>query len=305
MYLKELIYIVTIADVGSISHAAESLCMAQSSLSEFLQQYEAELGTRLFIRTSAGVRPTSQGRLFVYNARQMLLHYRRVKNEISDIENLKGGTIELGVSTFRGTYLIPGVLRKFYDQYPDIRVNIHEENSMALEQQILDGRLDLALVALPLVKLKMAADYLLKDEICIVAAKSHPIMQFAQKSDKSPWRCWIDLKDVEQFEFILSAHDTILGRRGRKVFEEAGIRPMICNDNITASFACAMAVKGLGLAFTYRSSITDRGANCLSIGKNGEYLDLALVSPEGYQSKAARALRQVFHTYFQEEGFRD
>lgn len=53
MNLKELNYIVTIADEGSISRAAEKLYMAQSSLSQFLFQYEAELGAKLFVRTHA------------------------------------------------------------------------------------------------------------------------------------------------------------------------------------------------------------------------------------------------------------
>lgn len=57
MNLKELNYIVTIADEGSISRAAEKLYMAQSSLSQFLQLYEAELGAPLFMRTSRGRTP--------------------------------------------------------------------------------------------------------------------------------------------------------------------------------------------------------------------------------------------------------
>ena len=69
MHLKELTYIVTLADEGSISRAADKLYMAQSSLSQFLQQYESELGLPLFIRTSKGIRPTSAGTLFVDNAR--------------------------------------------------------------------------------------------------------------------------------------------------------------------------------------------------------------------------------------------
>lgn len=86
MDLKELNYIVTIADEGSISHAAEKLYMAQSSLSQFLHLYEAELGTPLFMRTSRGVRPTASGSVFIAHARQILLHYRRAQSEVWGIE---------------------------------------------------------------------------------------------------------------------------------------------------------------------------------------------------------------------------
>ena len=88
MDLKELNYIVVIADEGSISRAADKLYMAQSSLSQFLFQYEAELGAKLFVRTARGVRPTSAGEVFIDHARQILMDYHRTKNEIWDIEQL-------------------------------------------------------------------------------------------------------------------------------------------------------------------------------------------------------------------------
>ena len=88
MNLKELNYIVTIADEGSISRAAEKLYMAQSSLSQFLQLYEAELGAPLFMRTSRGVRPTASGSVFLNHARQILLQYHRAQSELWDIEEL-------------------------------------------------------------------------------------------------------------------------------------------------------------------------------------------------------------------------
>ncbi len=76
MELKELTYIVTIANEGSISRAAEKLYMSQSSLSQALQIYESELGTPIFMRTSRGVHPTSSGAVFLSHARQILQHYR-------------------------------------------------------------------------------------------------------------------------------------------------------------------------------------------------------------------------------------
>ena len=61
MDLKELDYIVTVANEGSISRAAEKLFMAQSSLSQAVRLFEQDLGTPIFVRTARGVRPTSAG----------------------------------------------------------------------------------------------------------------------------------------------------------------------------------------------------------------------------------------------------
>ena len=111
MDLRELDYIVTVANEGSISRAAEKLFMAQSSLSQAVRPFEQDLGTPIFVRTARGVRPTSAGEAFIFHARQILQQYQEARSEASDIENLKGGTVIFGISTYRGTYLLPPVLK--------------------------------------------------------------------------------------------------------------------------------------------------------------------------------------------------
>ena len=138
MEFRELNYLITIAEERSISEAAEKLFMAQSSLSQSLQSMEAELGGKLFIRTSTGVRPTQAGEIMLERARKMLVDYRQVRDIIQDMEELKAGQVEFGISTFRGSYLLPGALRSFKRLYPQIHVEITEANSMALEQLLIE-----------------------------------------------------------------------------------------------------------------------------------------------------------------------
>jgi len=87
MDIKELKYIIAIAEEGSISRAAERLYMAQSSLSQFLSNYEKELHTKLFMRTANGVRATYSGELFVQRAKQMLVSYHRTQNDYGKLKN--------------------------------------------------------------------------------------------------------------------------------------------------------------------------------------------------------------------------
>lgn len=299
MDIKELNYIVTIANEGSISRAAEKLYMAQSSLSQFLQQYEAELGTPLFIRTSRGIRPTASGSVFIAHIRQILLHYRRAQGELWDIEELHGGQIELGISTFRGTYLLPKVLKRFHEIYPGIHVEITEMDSVDLEERILEGLLDMALIALPAVKLKHQVDFLMSDEIHIVASKDHPVMEHVRRDPGG--RAWVQLEDAAPHEFILGPPQTILGMIARREFRNRGLEPFARNTNFTAPFAAAMAREGVGLALTYHSCIVPHdNAEYLSIGEEGVFLDLALTYPTGeYRSKATQALGRLFHEIYQ------
>ena len=139
MEMKELVYLVTLAEEESISRAAERLYMAQSSLSQFLHQFEAELGTKLFVRTSKGITPTYSGKCFIEHAGEILRDYQKAKNELWDNENLAAGKVVLGISSFRGRRMLPKVLKQFQEIYPNVKVQVVEAHSMRLEELLLDG----------------------------------------------------------------------------------------------------------------------------------------------------------------------
>jgi len=301
MDFKELTYIVAIADEGSISRAAEKLYMAQSSLSQFLQQYEAELGSRLFNRTARGVRLTAAGTAFVRRARDMLQQYHRAQSEIDDIETLQCGTIELGISTFRGSYLLPPVLKRFRELHPHVHVEITELDSAVLEERILGGYLDIGVVALPLTRLKYKTDFLMRDEVVLIANRNHPIMAFVQREPDA--RQWIDFKDAARFEFVLGSPSTMLGRIARMEFYKHSTVPLAHSANISAPFAAALARSGAALALTYRScQVLSEEAEYLSLGKGGIFIELALAyPPDGYRSKATKALSSLMHEMLQQE----
>ena len=299
MDLKEFTYLITLAEQGSISKAADELYMAQSSLSQFLQQAESELGVKLFTRTSKGIRPTYNGSVFIEHLRKLSEDYRRAKNELWDNEHLKGGKLTFGISSFRGRRMAPLILKRFYERYPDVQVEVVEENSMKLEELLLEGRLDLAVIALPPAKLRHGTIFLKNEEVLMVANRHHPVMAFARpKPDGSGY--WVDLRDAAQFGFILSAHDTILGIIGRDLFKKYKLPCQIIHGNITAALAVSMASEGLGLAFTYASAAEQtEDAVFLSIGQERVFMKLGLAYPsEEYHSKAVRALEEIIREIY-------
>lgn len=107
MEIKELNYLIAIAEEKSIFKAAEWLYMAQSSPNQFLQILESSLGSQLFISTSRGIRPTETGNIMVKYAYATLIEYHRTQDEIQDLKDLKSGSVILGISGFRGSYLLP------------------------------------------------------------------------------------------------------------------------------------------------------------------------------------------------------
>lgn len=301
MEMKEFTYLVALAEEKSISKAAERLYMAQSSLSQFLQQFESELGTKLFVRTSKGIRPTYSGECFIEQARQMLLLYQRAKNELWDNENMEAGRVIFGISSFRGIRMLPRILKSFYEKYPKVKVDVVEEHSMRLEELLLEGKLDLAVIATPTVKLKNDVEFLKDDEVLIVANKEHPIMKSIHLIEGTS-NYWVNIEDAAKFEFIMSGYDTILGSLSRKLFSEKGIQYYAENNNITAAMSVSMAREGLGLAFTYQSCAEPyENVEYLRIGRKGVYLELGLAYPSNeYHSKAAeeleKTIREIYRT---------
>ncbi len=298
MEVKELNYIIAIAEEKSISKAAERLFMAQSSLSQFLINLEAEIHSKLFVRTSTGVRPTEAGRLMIEYAYREMSEYHRVRDKIQDVNNLQGGRVIMGISTFRGTFLLPPVLTAFHEKYPDIHIIIVEENSMALEQMLKNGTIDLALIILPPKELKHKIDVVMRDEICIITSPNHPALNFAKESPEHSMSAipkYIDLKDAVQFEFLLSDYDTILGRESRKIFREHNLIPKVYNEKLSAFLAASMGAAGLGLAFTYYCAKNYYShAEFLSLGEEGTLIDLGVsLAPGRYHSRAAIALKDT------------
>lgn len=300
MEMKEFVYLITLAEEGNISRAAERLYMAQSSLSQFLQQFEAELGVKLFVRTSKGIRPTHNGEAFIEHARSMLLEYQRAKNELWDNENLTAGKLFFGISTFRGLQMLPQILKRFNGKYPNVAVEVIEENSMRLEELLIEGKLDLAVVAMPTVKLKNEVSILKRDEILLVANKDHPVTEYMHAIEGTQ-DYWIDLNDTAQYEYIMSGYDTILGSFGREMLRRKKIEWISHNNHISAPMAVAMARAGLGLAFTYQSCAESYdNIQYLRIGREGAFLDLGIAHPSSeYHSKGAKELEKVVREVYQ------
>ena len=302
MELKEIDYILTIASCGSISKAADKLLMTQPSLSQFLRQFEDQLGCQLFLRTSRGVVPTAAGQAFIEDAARIQSIYLDSQARIRDINEMKGGTVRLGISTFRAQELLPPILKAFYQRFPDVAVQITELDTIPLETHILEGQLDMGVVAFPLHRLRHDenVEILFNDEVVIAARRDHPIHQYLKTGEDG--RTWVDFKDAARFEFVLGPADTRLGRIARQQFAACRKLPITRNDNLTASLALAMARSGLALALTYDSAMATRNVDFISIGKEGIFLPLALAyPPSSYRSRAAMELSKVIHEVLKEE----
>jgi DNA-binding transcriptional LysR family regulator len=148
--LQQLTYFLAAADRGSFSAAAESLHMAQPSLSEQVRRLEAELGVDLFARVGRGLELTEAGRLLRPEAERTLAAAREAAESVREVRELVGGTVAFGTFGSAHHYLLGGLVQDFRARHPHVRVRVVGQNSAEVADAVRDGHLEAALVALPI-----------------------------------------------------------------------------------------------------------------------------------------------------------
>lgn len=149
MDLRSIRYFTQIADLGSITRAANSIGIAQSALSRHVRALEDELGVQLLVRLPRGVRLTGAGRQFLERCRRVLREFDRVRDEVhADIQVLRGSVV-LGLSPTISALLLPGSVERASRQFPNVTLKIVEGFSTALYDWLLTGRVDVAVLTNP------------------------------------------------------------------------------------------------------------------------------------------------------------
>lgn len=249
MTQKELLYVKTVADQKSISKAAKTLFIAQPSLSQSIQRIEESLGTQLFNRTSTGLTLTYAGERYYHTATQILKMYEDFEIEISDINNLKTGRIQLGTTNHLGTLVLPAILPRFFDICPYIELSIIEETSQLLEQKLLARQLDFAIMHAPKDTSvpQLQYDILSQDPFVVVLAPDHPLL--AQAIEKPGYDFPVlDIHLLKEEPLIMLHKQQRIRQVSDTLLTQAGIRqPNIRLTLKSYETAQLLAAQGLGI----------------------------------------------------------
>jgi len=149
MTLQQLRYFLAADEHGSFTAAARALYVAQPSLSEQVRQLEAELGVDLFVRAGRGIALTEAGRAFRPEAARVLDGIGRARDAVRDVRELRGGTLSFGMYGTASGFLIADLVGDFRKRYPDVRLRLIGQNSSQVADAVREGRLEAALVVLP------------------------------------------------------------------------------------------------------------------------------------------------------------
>jgi DNA-binding transcriptional LysR family regulator len=144
--LSQLAYFVAVAEQGSFTRAAERAGVAQPSLSQQIKALETDLGALLVHRARGKVGLTAAGETLLPVARRMLADAETARREIRELAALGRGRVRLGATPSLCTGVLPAVLADYRRQYPGVDIVVHEGGSRVLQDELVQGGLDLALV---------------------------------------------------------------------------------------------------------------------------------------------------------------
>ena len=165
MTFQQLQYFLAAAAHGSFSAAAESLHLAQPSLSEQIRRLEAELGSPLFARGGRGLELTEAGRTLRPHAERTLAAAEEAASSVREVSDLLTGTASFGTFGNAPYYLLADLVQDFRTRHPQVRIRLTGLNSSAVADQVRDGVLEAGLTVLPVDDRGLEVRPAVRDEI--------------------------------------------------------------------------------------------------------------------------------------------
>ncbi|MEH7086240.1 LysR family transcriptional regulator [Neobacillus drentensis] len=176
MDLKQLEYMIKIAEENNITKAAEKLFITQSALNQQLLKLEKDLGTQLFVRSRTNWHPTQAGEIYIENAKKMVRIKKDTYNQINDLIDIKKGKLSIGLTPERGPEMFASIYPSFYKKYPNVKVEPIELPVKQQQHEISMGNLDIGFLTLQnSQKTNDEYIYICSEDILLAVPKAHPL----------------------------------------------------------------------------------------------------------------------------------
>jgi LysR family hydrogen peroxide-inducible transcriptional activator len=175
--LRQLQYLVAVADLGGFRKAAEACHVAQPSLSAQVAQAEQALGVQIFERNRRGVRVSTSGATLIDQARRVLMAARDLRELSRQLTDPFRGTLRVGVIPTVCPYLLPEVTPPLTREFPALTIVWSEERTSRLVRQVQEGTLDAAILAVESEMGDLDHVDLGRDAFVLAAAPGHPLVQ--------------------------------------------------------------------------------------------------------------------------------
>lgn len=175
MNLRDLKYLVALADHRHFGRAAAACFVSQPTLSTQIRKLEEELGVALVERAPRRVMLTPAGRDAAERARRIVADVEEMREAARRSRNPEAGTVRLGIFPTLGPYLLPHVVPGVRERFPDLELLLFEEKTETILRQLREGRLDAGVLALPLHDDQLHLEFLFEEPFVLAVPHGHAL----------------------------------------------------------------------------------------------------------------------------------
>lgn len=294
MNLRDLEYLVALAEHLHFGRAAAACYVSQPTLSTQLKKLEGELGAELIERGSRGVLLTSTGDRVVARARAMLAEADNIRSIADQARDPRSGTLRLGIFPTLAPYLLPHVMPALGTGFPQLQLLLVEEKTVELLELLHAGQIDAAVVALPVASESLESIALFREEFLLAVPHSH---RLASENGS------LTLAQLDVTDLLLLAEGHCLRDQALAVCQLAGLRERDGFRATSLETLRHMVASGVGVTLLPTLSVSPpvpdySGITLLRLGPCAPHRDVSLLWRRGsvyrdLMSELADSLRSV------------
>ncbi|NDO80670.1 nitrogen assimilation transcriptional regulator [Citrobacter sp. NCU1] len=252
MNFRRLKYFVKIVDIGSLTQAAEVLHIAQPALSQQVATLEGELDKQLLIRTKRGVTPTEAGKILYTHARTILRQCEQAHLAVNNAGLTLSGQVSIGLApgTAASSITMP-LLQAVRAELPDVLVYLHENSGAVLNDKLLKGQLDMAVLYECSPNDSITSQPLLKEDLFLVGTCDCPGPS-------------VDLTAIAEMNLFLPRDYSAIRLRVDEAFSLRRLTVKVIGEIESIATLTAAIASGMGVTV-----LPESAASALSSAANG------------------------------------
>lgn len=261
MDLRAMRYFIAIVDQGSLTRAAEVVCVAQPALSQQLAALEKELGVPLVHRGAKGVRPTEAGRTMYRHARNILRQVEIAGAEVRVASMDVTGMVAIGLPTTAAAAFGMPLIRAVRARYPQIRLQLFESMSGYISELLDHNRLDFAILFRDVPSRAVELERLASESLYLVGAppvaRGRGKAQSKSRAQASAEGATVAIEALGDLPLALPSGSQGLREVVELAFAQAGVPLNVVADLDSLPFLLATAREGLACTILPASSLSD------------------------------------------------
>ena len=295
MELRHISTFQAIVKEGSFLKAAEKLMYAQSTITLHIQQLEAELGVKLFLRQGKKVQLTEAGRSLQEQADSLVTRAMSLQQTMFNLVAGEAGHVRIGVIEPTASMRLPQLLAPFCQERPHIHLTIEVGNTRTISQHVASGALDIGICSPPAAHLGLDFEPLFVEPLALLLPEQHPLANAET----------IRVQDLAKQRLLLTEEDCSYREAIENALLKRGTNPY-SGLEIGSLETCKRAVQsGMGLAILPRAAIAPPPTRTLLREIDGLELNLpiglVLLADEISPSRALEALLILLHKELSQE----